>query len=72
MAHKMTRKDFELIAEIISNMPETDSGLYSKQDVAFAFADSLRLTNPAFSKQRFYEAATSERYRAKNGASQYA
>ena len=42
----MTRKDFELIAEVLRESKANDG-------VIQAFADALRYTNPAFDKKRF-------------------
>mgnify|MGYP003152141621 CR=1 FL=1 len=48
----MTRKDFELIARVIS-----DSRFYLWQpQIAKAFADELATTNTRFDRERFLEA----------------
>lgn len=54
----MTKKDFELIAEVIATLPESIS--YNDQEqVAAAFADRLATTNPRFDRDRFMDAAMS-------------
>ena len=55
----MTRKDFELIAGAIRELPHTE--LVDTQTlvaVAHALADRLRSTNAHFDRVRFIEAAT--------------
>lgn len=48
----MTRKDFEVIARIISRMPDE----MSRSEVAWAFAGGLTSTNERFDVPRFVKA----------------
>ncbi len=48
----MTRKDFELIARVVSNITNTTS----RRGVAEAFASELSATNPRFNRARFLDA----------------
>jgi hypothetical protein len=50
----MTRKDYELIAATIRNLPEDTQ----KDEIAQAFAAALRQTNPRFDPARFRRVAT--------------
>lgn len=53
----MTRKDFELIADVIAKMPSFAPNLRAaKASAASAFADRLKLVNPLFDRARFMEA----------------
>ena len=53
----MTRKDFELIASTIRNMPSHAASLRTaRESCARAFADALGATNPRFDKARFLKA----------------
>jgi len=47
----MTRRDFELIADTIRELPTT-----MRLRVALQFADNLRGTNPRFDRVRFLRA----------------
>jgi len=49
----MTRKDFELIARTIRELPLS---AVSRRKVAVAFADELRSTNSNFDRDRFIKA----------------
>lgn len=53
----MTRKDFQLIAEVLSNRDD------EPKDIISRFADRLASTNPNFDRQRFIDVATGERAR---------
>ena len=46
----MSRKDFELIAATIRQLPVD---VYGPEQVAAAFADALKRTNPRFDRARF-------------------
>jgi hypothetical protein len=48
----MTRKDFELIAQVLSEV----SDLPYRQQIAKNFADKLANTNPRFDRERFLAA----------------
>lgn len=50
----MTRKDFEVIARIISRLPDE----VTRDEVAWAFAGGLTSTNERFDVPRFVKAAT--------------
>ena len=53
----MTRKDFQLIADIIAKMPDHAPSLRSqKTSTARAFAEGLKTTNPRFDADRFLAA----------------
>jgi len=52
----MTRKDFELIADVIKGMEDPKA----RESAAQAFADRLRLVNPRFNRARFMEACNVE------------
>ena len=55
----MTRKDFELIADILNNY---HTGEKAQKDtvaqIALTFAHRLQATNPRFNVQRFVQACT--------------
>lgn len=50
----MTRKDFELIAEIVRTTFPNNYNL--RVNIAERFADRLAETNPRFDRERFVEA----------------
>lgn len=50
----MTRQDFQLIADVISNLNSDGGDPYTY--VAEAFADKLADTNPNFDRARFLKA----------------
>ena len=58
----MTRKDYELIAEIIrvamytTNKYNEEQGKSWVEHIALEFSDSLRSTNPRFDRARFLTA----------------
>lgn len=52
----MTKKDFELIARIVAEIP--DAGY--RADTAIHFADALTKTNPRFNRSRFLSACKVE------------
>lgn len=57
----MTRKDFELIAELIQDIRETGVVTDSQaEEIASIAAENLRHTNPLFDRDRFFEAATGD------------
>lgn len=71
----MTRKDFELIAEAISNVHQ-DNETEGTPFVRFTFvvdalASALASTNPRFDKHKFIAACCTQDYRAPKGISQY-
>jgi hypothetical protein len=49
----MSRKDFQLIAEVLATEPET----HTRLRLAVAFADRLARTNGRFDRARFLRAA---------------
>lgn len=76
----MSRKDFERLAEELSNVPRFDNedprdgehaGSAFMYDVIMAVADACAAANPSFQRAKFYEAARLPGYRAKYGASAY-
>ncbi len=53
----MTKKDFEFIARVISDMPDHAATLRAqKASCAQAFADALKRENPAFKPTLFLKA----------------
>lgn len=50
----MTKKDFELIAEVIGNAWHGSAD--TRADIANAFADELENTNPRFDRAKFLTA----------------
>lgn len=50
----MTKKDFELIAEIIRSLPDTTS----REGIAWKFSQALATANPRFNVKRFIEACS--------------
>ena len=58
----MTKKDLELIAEIISGFPSGDSGFtpartsLTREYIAHSFAQRLGERNPLFNTERFLKA----------------
>jgi hypothetical protein len=59
--NRMTKKDFELIAEVLATAKESISGLRDPDGIAlylaWEFADRLCDENPGFSHDRFLAAA---------------
>tara|TARA_A100001515_G_scaffold126524_1_gene111809 strand:- start:278 stop:445 length:168 start_codon:yes stop_codon:yes gene_type:complete len=55
----MTRKDFQLIADVLYD--HKVKGIFTINDLAKAFADELDATNPRFNKDIFIERATKNR-----------
>lgn len=53
----MTRKDFVLIAKVISSLDEIVDE-YALEAIAEVFADSLASQNPNFDRARFLTAST--------------
>lgn len=49
----MTKKDFQLIARILRDLP---ADLYGPEQVAERFAEELKRTNPRFDAARFLKA----------------
>jgi len=54
----MTRQDFEMLAEIIS-----EYGDKGREALAAALADELRATNSRFNREQFVTACTTDGYR---------
>jgi len=52
---RMSRAHFQLIAEVIRDVPNMSSA--DRGDIARAFADRLVATNPAFNRERFIDVA---------------
>lgn len=50
----MTRRDFEVIADVIKGMPGDE--VLDKATVALAFAKRLKLINPSFKTELFFKA----------------
>jgi len=57
----MTKKDFKLIAEIISSLDLSEN---LKHHVALEFASWLPKTNPKFNRSKFMEACMVHEYKA--------
>lgn len=54
---KMTRQHFQMIAEVIADMPTHAPSLRTAQkSAAHAFAEKLGRTNPLFNTSRFLDA----------------
>jgi hypothetical protein len=61
--YKMQKRHYQLIADIIRALPGIDSSDAEwRKKVAEHFADSLRKTNPLFSRERFLEACEKSDY----------
>ena len=58
---KMTRKDFQLIANVLKASSTSPMNRCVIQELAVSFASELAKTNPRFNKQRFVEACTKAR-----------
>ena len=62
----MTRKDFELIADVLNNhynlrcKPEDKMYKDTVEQIALTFAHRLQSTNPRFNIQRFVQACTKQ------------
>jgi len=54
----MTRKDFELIAEVLSAGNNLSNAKHVINVLALDFAHRLKATNPRFDVQRFVKACT--------------
>lgn len=58
----MTRRDYALIAEVLSALGKDAGHCFDDHTdriaIADRFADALRLNNPNFDRSRFMEAAT--------------
>ena len=52
----MTRKDFQLIANVLSSHNTSPANRMVVKELAVSFASELAKTNPRFNKQRFVEA----------------
>lgn len=67
------RRHYELIAETISNSRDLNvAGITAKMAAVRALAETFAEDNPHFDRDRFIEACTEHKYRAKHGVSQYA
>ncbi len=54
--NNMTRKDFQLIADVLSATRTSPANRMVVKELAVTFASELAKTNPRFNKQRFVEA----------------
>ena len=55
----MTRKDFELIADVLNNYHTGEKAQKDTvEQIALTFAQRLQSTNPRFNVQRFVKACT--------------
>lgn len=54
--HQMTRKDFELIARTIRELPLDHIASEQRRLIAYSFAGHLAATNDQFDKDRFIAA----------------
>ena len=57
----MTRKDFQLIADVLKASSTSPMNRCVIQELAVTFASELAKTNPRFNKQRFIEACTNNK-----------
>ncbi len=55
---KMTRKDFQLIADVLKAHGTSPMNRLVVQELAVSFAQKLTETNPRFDQKRFVEACT--------------
>ena len=55
----MTRKDFQLIADVLKASSTTPMNRCVVKDIALSFASELQKTNPRFNAKRFVEACLS-------------
>lgn len=56
--HKMTRKDFELIAYVLRNSENRIIDQMALQALAESFAETLQMAHPRFDRRRFIARAT--------------
>ena len=57
----MTRKDFELIADVLNNYHTGEKAQKDTvEQIALTFAHRLQATNPRFNVQRFVQACTKQ------------
>ena len=52
----MTRKDFQLIADVLQEVEGPICSTETRDQIATAFARALRTTNPQFDRERFLRA----------------
>ena len=57
----MTRKDFQLIADVLKASSTSPMNRCVVQELAVTFASELAKTNPRFNKQRFIEACANNK-----------
>ena len=57
----MTRKDFQLIADVLKASSTSPMNRCVVQELAVTFASELAKTNTRFNKQRFIEACTNNK-----------
>ena len=57
----MTRKDFQLIADVLKASSTSPMNRCVVQELAVTFASELSKTNPRFNKQRFIEACANNK-----------
>ena len=57
----MTRKDFQLIADVLKASGTSPMNRCVVQELAVTFASELAKTNPRFNKQRFIEACANNK-----------
>jgi len=55
----MTRKDFQLIADVLKASSTTPMNRCVVKDIVLTFASELKKVNPRFDAKRFVEACTS-------------
>jgi hypothetical protein len=53
----MTRKDFQLIADVLCNFTADGGDTIERDAMAYDFADKLQEINPRFDRRRFLVAA---------------
>lgn len=49
----MTKKDFELIAKVLSNFTGDNGDVIDRDRIGYRIADALGETNPRFDKEKF-------------------
>ena len=53
----MTRKDYILIAEVLSNYSDVNGVVIERDEIAVKLADALAQDNPRFDRRRFLVAS---------------
>lgn len=53
----MTRKDYELIARVLTNYSDDEGVVIERDAIAYRLADALAIDNPRFNRHKFLIAA---------------